>query len=326
MSIFSLSGVVTDGLAADRRTLAESEVTSMAEVLSNLDCERDVVMDIVLASDIAPHVNAKRQAMGQAGDLPYTSGGISGRAEGIVLFGNDGEAILVSIILQNDRWLTDETENVVLRWFLLLHELMHVMQRATGVGANHEDFDEATSTYRENVAYQARKAFDEYDADRRADQLSRRFLRAFGVDAGASNFFLNGYAGSTATLLAAMGDFVRTEVLPHRIGGGDEFALGLNAHKLVRELFKVLPHAAALADAVDAMDGLTEALVPQSGFSTYLSPDWSAFVKAMRASSGTEAEPELSRIWTDVLARLGLSITNGDDGRLDIQVSEPLLP
>lgn len=326
MSTFLLRRLFAGELDTDRRVLAESEVSSMTEVLSGLELERDVVLDITLASDVEPHVNAAQQSISKAGGPLYASRGKAGQAEGITLFGDGGDAVHVSIILQHDRWLTDDTENVVLRWFLLLHELMHVIQRATGVGANHEDFDEATCTYRENVAYQARKAYDEYDADKRADELSRHCLRAVGVHAGASEFFLDGYAGSAATLLVAMSDFVRSEVLPYRNDGGDSFLLGLDAHKLVRELFKVLPHAVALADAVEAMDGLTDALMPQPGFSTYLGPDWTAFIGAMRAGSGAQAEPELSRIWTNVMARIGLNITNGDDGALDIHVVEPLLP
>ncbi len=327
---FVFQGLLAQELPTDRRTVAESEVTSITGVLeriaSELGLERNVELDIVLASDIAPHVNAARQRFGKLDALPYNPKGVSGQAEGIAVFGGGPGPVRGSIILQHDRWLTDDQQAVTLRWFFLFHELMHVIQRAQGDGANHEEFDETTCTYSENVTYQAHVAYDEYDADRRADKLCRQFLPAAGINIGASEFLLDGYTGSVTTLLETMGEFVRSEVLPYRANGGNFESLAFRAHRLLRELFRVLAHATALADAVDSIEGLTNAMAPLEGFSTYLEPDWTTFVGAMHSASGADAETDLSTVWSDVMERLGFIIENTEDGQLYIHVVEPLIP
>lgn len=330
---FEFLGVLARELPDERSTAAQREVSVIATAVVNAIAalepppERGLRLEVILASDIEPHVDAMNVRFGKPDGQPYKAKGEAGQAEGIAVFGGAApDPVQVVLIINHEKWLADDARSLTLRWFLTFHELMHVVQRVHGDGANHEEFDVETSTYEENVQYQARVAYDEYEADLKADGLCRQFLSADGVGVGGSEYLLNEYAGAVATILERVGQFVSAEVVPYRymsIGSFEQ--LGSKAHLLLRELFRLLAHSVGLAQAVDSFDGLTKALEPLVGFAEYIGEDWSAFVDALQSGSGDAAEPELSRVWNAILKRMGFIFDNTDEGQLHIHVVDPVL-
>jgi len=216
--------------------------------------------------------------------------------------------------------------STALRAYLLLHEVGHILQQARGTGVDWKRSVDSATTNEEQVRREVRILWDEYDADLTADGICRGFLLRTdeGKPIGAGEFLLNGFAGCAADLLGRLCNFVEDEVRAYQLHLGPLAPLYPSAFTLLRELFRVLAHTAALCVGMDPQPELTKSLKAIRGFDEFIAEDWRTFLDALAMDSSQTAEPELSRIWNAAMERLGLEIEDLPEGGQYIHVFDPV--
>jgi len=113
---FKLKDLRLDDLPPDRRHLAEGEIRGMLghfeRLGDQLNLEHDVELDVVLAEDIAPHVDRIGQSYGKASAGPYSPTRNTVAAQGITLTHPNAPPLRTSVVLDQETWTRDDGESV----------------------------------------------------------------------------------------------------------------------------------------------------------------------------------------------------------------------
>ena len=310
-----------DGPRHDQITAELRKVISPLES-ADLGLVHDVMLHIVLSDRMEHHVDRIREDHGSAGSTSYRRARRTVSASGITLVSPNRPPVVASIVLASEPWATDFPQNVLLRVYLLCHELGHVLQRGRGSGL---DYSMPSLTNAEEMRRAAVVIREEFDADRTADGLCKLLLRD---DAGnaldAGSIMGPEFCGAAISILGDFCSFAR-RVRDYRVTGIGLDELYQTVGALVGEALLIVTHAVALYAGAGKLPDFEQVIRTCNGFALYVAPDWDNFLMSLVESDDAVAELRLVRIIEAILHRLGLRIEDRPGAHPFVHVHEPLI-
>jgi hypothetical protein len=327
---FKLEALHINRLIENRVEVIEKELNALIGIFENnsdsLELRHDVNLSIYLTDQMAECVDKVRKDYGMKNITPYEPMRNSVAAFGITLYHPERPPLNASIVFNQEPWMQDYGENIVLRTYLVYHEIGHVLQEARGSGVNWHNKDRTVMPYAETVQRLPAILRDEFVADIIAGDVCNAILRNDkNQPIWPSEIMGPWFIDSVHQLMGNLCDFARHDVQNYRVTGIGLEGLLPKVAPLITELFLVLAHVAALYAQADKMDLLRTAMENINGFSSLVAEDWDAFLKALAKEDGADAEAEIIRIFDAVLSRLGLRIDDLPGGNLYIHVHEPVI-
>lgn len=319
-----LVDLAIEGLPSERIAAVETEVRSLIHLFELTDIEgQDVALRIILSDEMAEHVNRIHRELGNRLSAPYSRIRESVVSFGITITAVPRPPLEAWIVVDSAPWSVQDDDSLLVRTYLLAHELGHVLQEARGEGTADVHPLPTFAAWLEDAAGILQL---EFDADRVATGTCGLVLRDVrGEPARAGALWAPRMAGASCAVLSSLCAFVH-DVQAYRITSRGLDSLYPRGSQLVYELLLTLAHALALCDSAEVFAIVEDKLSATEGYAEYLQPDWEGISGALRTGDRAEGARELVRIMSSILARIGLRIEDMPNGSPFVHVHEPLFP
>lgn len=328
----SLLGVDASALPPDRLEPAVREVEGLirlfADVVDAIEPPHEIALDVVLAETLDTQVDRVIKEHGRFEAVgPYRGARNAVAAHAITLRDPRHAAVRATIIIDHSYWLADVGDIPLIRAYLLIHELGHVLQQARETSADWRRHQEPLRTHEEAIRRAAVILWEEFDADMFSLSVCQRICRrADGAPLTFASTFGHGFLESAKNLLDRLCAFAQDDVQTYRRTGNGLEALYPKATSILGELMVVLAHTASAFQADQDIEGLTTALQTFRGFAAYVGDDWEVFLTELRnKDNAVAAEDNLFALIDRVLSRLGLQIEDVSEGEMFVRVVRPAL-
>ncbi|MDO9530176.1 MAG: hypothetical protein Q7J27_13605 [Syntrophales bacterium] len=267
------------------------------------------------------------ESYGKEITAPYKSMRNTVTVQGVVLYHPKCPPLRASIVLDQNSWTRDDGESVLIRTYLITHEIEHVLQNARETDPiQRYNWDPSNVTHAERVQRLAAALRDEFIVDINALSQCKKILRS-GKDKTILPSQIMGprFVGSAHQLLKKLCDFAKRDLQTYR-----ETSVGLDelyprVAPLIGELFSVLTHSAAIYTHDNRMNIFRSGMEEAPEFTGYLAEDLEDFLLALVNNDSVTAELEIVRILEVVLGYTGLRIEDLPDGNLYIHVHAPVI-
>lgn len=326
---FKLETLHLDRLPGGRLTVVEKElrdIIGMFEKHSDvLELQHDVLLSVHLTDNMGECVDKVRNEYGIKAKAKYDPTRNAVVAQGIVLSNPKYPPLRTSIIFDQRYWIIDANDTMVIRTYLLSHEIEHVLQHAREADPIADIMDRPSKTIVEEMPRFAKIIMQEFDADKTAVSVCNGLLRnSEGGQVYPGETMGPWFLDGIQELIGKLKEFSRGELQYYRLTGIGLNGLHTKAGPLVGELLLVLVHAIPLYAQMDKMGFLENGLRDIPGFAECFREDYDALRDALVMEDKVAAEAEFIRIYTAILNRMGLRVEDTPQG-LYVHVHEPLI-
>jgi hypothetical protein len=265
-----------------------------------------VEVQIWISDDMSKCVEELESEFGISDEVPYKQRRSEIMAGAISLFAQIRPPLLAAIVFDAPLMVESGPAGVAQRWYLIFHEISHVVREAIHRPSTLQPQDPLKWTFRKDIHKLVGAAREEIIVDRLALNCSRMVLQDDAGHPMDSGVYIGPwFANTIPKYLERLCTFSRLRVKAYIAGQVSVEALFRELIDLVREFLITFAHTVVLLSP-DDLGILRTKLHEIPGYREYLEEEWDDLIQGLTLKYSAQSDDKAVDAVLSLLAKLGL--------------------